>query len=269
MLSARAGGGPRTDAMSASLRALIFDVDGTLADTERDGHRVAFNRAFADEGLSWHWDVGAYGHLLQVAGGRERLLHFLADAVPAWSPGEREALAEQLHRRKTAHYLDLVEGGVIAWRPGIVALLEEAHAAGVTLAIATTTTRANVLALFEQAGRADLLAAFAVIGSAENSARKKPDPGIYHHVLERLQLPAGHCLAIEDSRAGLLAARAAGIPTVVTFNDYTRGEDFDGALRVLPSLLAIGDPAGSVDDAPPERLVGLPELRRWWAEAPH
>jgi len=151
----------------------------------------------------------------------------------------------------------------------VIRLLEEARNAGIALAIATTTTRANVLALFEHAGHADLLEAFAAIGTAENSARKKPEPGIYHHVLERLGLPAAECLAIEDSRAGLLAARAAGIATVVTFNDYTRGEDFEGALRVLPSLVVTGEHLDEASDAAAERFGGLADLRRWWAEAPH
>jgi beta-phosphoglucomutase-like phosphatase (HAD superfamily) len=248
------------------LRALIFDVDGTLADTERDGHRIAFNRAFADAGLDWHWDVAGYGELLRVAGGRERIRHFIDTHAAHIPVHERDALARALHARKTEHYLRMVYEGAVQLRRGVARLLAEAHATGLTLAIATTTSRANIDVLLAHALPPGALEWFCVIGAAEDAPRKKPDPQVYEFVLDQLQLAPHECLALEDSAAGLRAALAAGIPTVITANDYTREQDFSGALAVLTDFGESSDPALVLAGPDAQHgFVDVAQLIRWHA----
>lgn len=221
------------------LKALIFDVDGTLAETERDGHRVAFNEAFRAAGLDWNWTSDLYGELLAVTGGKERIRHFCQrfDRDFLAQP-DVDGLIRRLHEDKTTRYVELVGRGALPMRPGVERLLAEARAEGVRLAIATTTSPDNVTALL----RASLTPAadswFEVIGAGDVVPAKKPAPDIYLWVLERLGLAASDCLAMEDSLNGLRSSLAAGIPTLITEAQYTRGDMFTGALAVLPDLAA-------------------------------
>lgn len=239
-------------ANSAVLRGLIFDVDGTLADTERDGHRPAFNAAFREAGLDWHWDEALYGELLAVTGGKERIAHFVARHRPEFAqrPDYTEQVAA-LHKAKTRHYTQLAASGAIPLRPGVARLLREARVAGLRLAVATTTTPENVSALLVPALGPEAMAWFEVIGAGDVVPAKKPAPDIYLWVLERLGLPATACLAFEDSENGLRASLGAGLATVVTPCDYTRGQDFSGATAVLDSLEGLA----------------IPDLRAWLSAA--
>lgn len=225
------------------LKALFFDVDGTLADTERNGHRVAFNRAFAEAKLDWHWDVPLYGKLLAVAGGKERIQHYVDQYRPNYKrPTDFAAQVTDLHAAKTRHYTALLAAGGIPLRPGVARLLREARAQGLRLAIATTTTPANVTALLEHALAPDAVFWFEVIAAGDVVAAKKPAPDIYYYVLEKMSLAPEECLAFEDSENGLRAARDAGLKTVVSTNDYTRDHSFEGATLVVDHLGELDSP---------------------------
>ena len=218
-------------------QAIVWDVDGTLAETERDGHRVAFNEAFARHGLPWHWHEAHYGELLRVAGGRERLVHDLTQRPDA--PADetsRHALARALHETKNALYAEIVAQGRIPLRPGVRPLLEECRRRAVPMAIATTSSRANVAALLSSCLGTGWEAWFVARACGEDVARKKPDPEVYRRALSALGLPAGAVLAIEDSPDGVAAARGAGLAPVVTRSHYFASAKFDGALAVGPGL---------------------------------
>ncbi|GAB3630159.1 Phosphorylated carbohydrates phosphatase [Pandoraea terrae] len=245
------------------MQALIFDVDGTLADTET-AHRESFNSAFAEVGLDWYWDEALYTSLLNVAGGKERVLHFWRTIEPeeALGPKCREII-DAVHAIKTRHYADRVRSFGLPLRPGIRRLIDEANAADLPLAIATTTTPANLDALLcEPLGR-DWRRRFVSICDGVTAPRKKPAPDVYYAVLDELGLSGNECIALEDSWNGLRAATSAGIPTIITPTAYTEHQRFDGALVVLPHL---GDPEQPLGEHLPgmdHRWVDLAALCRW------
>jgi HAD superfamily hydrolase (TIGR01509 family) len=251
-----------------TLRALLFDVDGTVADTERDGHRVAFNRAFDEAGLDWHWGEALYGKLLKVSGGKERLRYYIKKWKPKTDPRiELDELVMELHRAKTRHYLQLMSGGLIPLRPGVERLLREAHADGIRLAIVTTSTNESVAALLSATLGGQSVGWFDVIAAGDCVPGKKPAPDIYFHALDQLGLRADECLALEDSDNGLESSMGAGIRTLVTVNGYTAQQDFTGAALVLSQL---GEPGKGFEvlagDAGQATYVDLAFLRRLFAK---
>ena len=243
------------------IKALIFDVDGTLAETE-ELHRQAFNESFKEAGLDWHWDRELYARLLEVTGGKERIAHYVDQygALPALP----SAAIAALHADKTARYAEAVASGGLALRPGVARLIIEAASAGVRLAIATTTSRQNVDALLLATLGSD---PFEVIAAGDEVPRKKPAPDIYRLALDRLDLPAAACLAIEDTSNGLRSALDAGLACVVTMSVYGGKGPFPGAAAVVASLDGEPGDAASAGIASAGE-VKLSDLEAWHGGSP-
>ena len=251
------------------MSALIFDCDGVLADTERDGHRVAFNQVFREFGLPLEWAEEEYGRKLLIAGGKERMASELtpefvrANRLPS-DPDGRAAELAKWHRRKTEIYTGMVAAGRLPARPGIRRLIGEAQDAGWTLAVASTSAEPSVRAILDQVAGPERAARFDLVLAGDVVAHKKPAPDIYQLVLERLAVPAAKTLVIEDSRNGLLAAVGSGLRCLMTVNGYTEAEDASEAALVVSSL---GDPGGEVtrilanrSAANPGEWIGVADL---------
>lgn len=233
------------------MKALIFDCDGVIVDTERDGHRVAFNQAFERMGLVDRWSVERYGELLEIAGGKERMRrYFDLDGWPR-SVSDRDAFIQELHRLKTDFFMRIIEERKLPLRPGVARLVDEAHAEGLLMAICSTSNERAVHTVIEKMLGAERKNWFHAILAGDVVQKKKPDPEIYLLAKERLGVECRQCVVVEDSRNGLLAAKAAGMWCIVTTSCYTANEDFTEADGVYPEL---GDP--------PNILVRVKDLVR-------
>ena len=250
-----------------TLRALLFDLDGTLADTEVLGHRPAYNRAFRKLGLSFRWGPKLYRKLLKQPGGQERLLHYLKRYQPEL--GEHEAAAaadphawtQSVHDLKSRYFRRLVRRGRVPLRPGVARLMLEARTEGLRIGIVTSASRATLEPVLRHSLGAALMQEIEVLVCGEDVERKKPAPDLYLLALARLDLSAGDCVAIEDSAMGLAAATAAGVATVITTNDNTAHEEFDHARLVLDTLGEPDIPAKALQGSLPGQWLTVDALR--------
>ena len=218
------------------MQALIFDCDGVLVDTERDGHRVAFNRAFEALGIDADWSVDLYGELLLIGGGKERMRHYFDTyGWPEGRPESKDELIALLHKTKTDFFTDIIASGQLPLRPGISRIVDEAIAAGVRLGVCTTSAPKAIDGVLDLFG-AERKARFEFVHAGDVVSKKKPDPEIYELAKQSLGLPVHECIVIEDSRNGLMAATGAGLPCLITTSAYTTDEDFTGAAAVVPEL---------------------------------
>jgi HAD superfamily hydrolase (TIGR01509 family) len=250
------------------MTTLIFDCDGVLADTERFGHLPAFNQTFEDEGLPVRWSEEEYAEKLRIGGGKERMASLLTDdfvrehGLPADPEGQRELLL-RWHKRKTATYKAMVNAGAMPGRPGIARIIDDALAAGWTVAVASTSAEESVRAVLEHAIGADKAQGIAILAGDVVPA-KKPDPAIYRLAIERTGADPDDTLAIEDSRNGLLAAVGAGLRCLVTISSYTKDEDFSEAVLVVTSLGDPDEPTRVLQNRSPARpgdFITLDDLR--------
>ena len=251
----------------AELKALLFDVDGTLADTEKEGHRVAFNLAFEKAGLDWIWDEALYGELLAVTGGKERIRYYLdVFNTDFEKPDNFDEFVKGLHASKTDFYTQLLADGAIPLRPGVERLIHEAKEAGMRMAVVTTTTPANVTALLESTLGEGAEFWFEVIAAGDIVPAKKPAPDIYHWAMEQMEIQPEEAIAFEDSSNGIQSSTQANVKTLITLNDYTKEDDFSKAAVVLDHL---GEP-----DQPHQVLAGqAPKAQNYvdldWVKALH
>ena len=218
------------------MKAIIFDCDGVLVDTERDGHRVAFNRAFKALGIDADWDVPTYGKLLLIAGGKERMRSYFDER--GWPAGRSEThdeLIAALHKTKTGIFMDIIASGQLPLRPGIARIVDEAIAAGVRLGVCTTSAFEAIDGVLNLFGP-ERKARFEFVHAGDVVKKKKPDPEIYELAKKSLGLPVSECIVIEDSRNGLMAATGAGLPCLITTSTYTIDEEFGEAAAVVPEL---------------------------------
>ena len=233
------------------LKALIFDCDGVLVDTERDGHRVAFNQAFARKGYSFQWDVALYVRLLEVAGGKERMRAYFDEFGWPGDVADRDEFIKEMHRLKTDLFMQIIDSGQLPLRSGVTRLIDEAIAQDIVLAVCSTSNQRAVGLVVERLLGPQRRDKFSAILAGDVVSKKKPDPEIYNLAREHLGLDPAECMVVEDSRNGLLAAKKAGMNCIVTISGYTGGEDFAEADKVVDEL---GDP--------PDTKITLENLRQ-------
>ena len=222
-----------------SIKAVFFDQDGVIIDTERDGHRVSFNMTFKEFGFADEWDVEYYHELLQIAGGKERMRHHWKTKGFSKPLTEEEIdnLVKEMHKRKTALFVELIETGKLPLRPGIHRFMKEAMEAGLKVAVCTTSNEKAAKAVTEKV-LSDIK--FDLVLAGDVVQNKKPDPEIYNLALSKLGLKPEEVFVVEDSKNGVKAAKAAGMKVIVTTNHYTEKEDVDAG-DVIVSCLGDAD----------------------------